>query len=169
MNINLILNKYKHVILALFILLIIYLVNEPLGINIFNNIKYNTFQMLSILPPVMIMLSLLDTWISKEHFIKNMGKNSGMKGIIITFLIAFFSAGPMYAAFPFAKVLINKDVKLSNVVIFLNAWCVTKFSTLIFEVTSLGLKFTLIRVLVNIPGIIIMGYIIEYITNKKDY
>ncbi|WP_373601596.1 permease [Paraclostridium bifermentans] len=167
MNIALILKKYKYVLVSIFIFLVIYLINKPLGINIFNNIKLNIFQMLSILPPIMIILSLLDTWISREYFIKHMGPNSGFKGVIIAFLIAFFSAGPMYAAFPFASVLVKKGVKLSNILIFLNAWCVTKLSTLIFEFTSLGFKFTLIRLLVNIPGIIIMGYMIEYVINTK--
>ena len=73
----------------------------------------------------------------------------------------------MYAAFPFTAVLIKKGVKFSNIIIFLNAWCVIKFSTLLFEVGALGYKFTLVRLIIDIPGVIIMGYIVDYLVNKK--
>ncbi|MDM8128599.1 permease, partial [Paraclostridium benzoelyticum] len=125
-------------------------------------------QMLSILPPVMILLSLLDIWVPKKYFIKYMGDSSGIKGIFITFLIAFFSAGPMYAAFPFTAILMKKGVKFSNIIIFLNAWCVTKFSTLLFEMGALGYKFTILRLVIDIPGVIIIGYLIDYMIKSRD-
>lgn len=59
--------------------------------------------------------------------------------------------------------------KFSNIIIFLNAWCVTKFSTLLFEIGALGYKFTLYRLIINIPGIIVMGYIIDLLVNKKPH
>lgn len=123
--------------------------------------------MLGVLPAVMILLSLMDVWIPRESFMKYMGDNSGILGIIIAFLIAFFAAGPMYAAFPFTAVLLKKGVKFSNIIIFLNAWCVTKASTLLFEVGALGYKFTLVRLIIDIPGVIILGYLVDYFTNKK--
>ncbi|WP_394863737.1 permease [Paraclostridium bifermentans] len=115
----------------------------------------------------MVMLSLLDIWVPKKYFIKYMGDSSGVKGIFISFLIAFFSAGPMYAAFPFTAVLIKKGVKFSNIIIFLNAWCVTKFSTLLFEIGALGYKFTILRLIIDIPGVIIMGYLVDYLMRKQ--
>lgn len=124
--------------------------------------------MLSILPAVMILLSLMDVWIPKESFIKYMGEDSGILGILLAFLIAFFAAGPMYAAFPFTAVLLKKGVKFTNIIIFLNAWCLTKASTLLFEIGSLGYKFTLIRLAIDIPGIIALGYITDYFTNKNN-
>ena len=85
------------------------------------------------------------------------------------FLIFFFILILMYAGFPFAAVLIKKGVKFSNIIIFLNAWCVTKFSTLLFEIGALGYEFTFYRLIINIPGIIIMGYIVDYLVSKKTH
>ena len=45
----------------------------------------------------------------------------------------------------------------------------TKFSTLLFEIGALGYKFTLYRLIINIPGIIVMGYIIDLLVNKKPH
>lgn len=169
MNIKLILSRYKYFLIGFTICIIIYVFNENLGLSIFNSAKLNILQMLSILPPVMILLGLLDVWVPREYFIKYMGCNSGFVGILLSFLIAFFAAGPMYAAFPFTAVLIKKGVKFSNIIIFLNAWCVTKFSTLLFEIGALGYEFTLVRLIIDIPGVIVMGYAVDYLVNvKKD-
>ncbi|SCI82673.1 Predicted permease [uncultured Clostridium sp.] len=167
MNAQFLINRYKYFLISFLICIIIYFVDSNLGINIFISTKSSIDQMLSVLPAIMILLALLDVWVPKEYFIKYMGSNSGVIGITLTFLIAFFSAGPMYAAFPFTAVLIKKGVKFSNVIIFLNAWCVTKFSTLLFEISALGSDFTLIRLIIDIPGVIIMGYIVNYIVNRK--
>lgn len=166
-NVKFVLNRYKYFLVSLLICIAIYICNNSLGLDIFSNTKSNIIQMLSILPPVMILLGLLDVWVPREYFMKYMGSNSGVLGIILSFLIAFFAAGPMYAAFPFTAVLIKKGVKFSNIIIFLNAWCVTKFSTLLFEIGALGYKFTIVRLLIDIPGVIIMGYIVDYLVNKK--
>lgn len=161
------LSRYKYFLIGLSICIIIYFFNNDIGLTIFNNTKSSVFQMLSILPPVMILLGLLDVWVPREYFMKYMGSNSGVVGIAISFLIAFFAAGPMYAAFPFTAVLIKKGVKFSNIIIFLNAWCVTKFSTLLFEIGALGYEFTIVRLIIDIPGVIAMGYLVDYLVNKK--
>lgn len=168
MNIKYILNRYKYFLIGFLICIVIYFYNNSLGISIFTDIKSSIFQMLSILPPVMVLLGFMDAWIPREYFMKYMGKDSGILGIFLSFLIAFFAAGPMYAAFPFTAVLLKKGVKFSNIIIFLNAWCVTKFSTLLFEFGALGYKFTLVRLLIDIPGVIIMGYIVDYCVNKNN-
>lgn len=166
-NIKFIIKRYKYFLISLFICISIYIYNIKIGCEIYNITFSSLIQMLSILPPVMVILSLIDIWIPKKYFVKYMGNNSGVKGICITFLIAFFSAGPMYAAFPFTAVLIKKGAKFSNVIIFLNAWCVTKFSTLLFEISALGYEFTILRLIIDIPGVIIMGYLIEYIMKRN--
>ena len=97
---------------------------------------------------------------------KYMGEDSSILGIILSIALAAFAAGPMYAAFPFTAVLINKGVKFSNIIIFMNSWCVIKISTLLFEISSLGYKFTLYRLIIDFIGVIAMGYLVDYIVNK---
>lgn len=124
--------------------------------------------MLSVLPPVMILLGLMDVWIPREQLIKYMGNKSGIIGIILSILIGSIAAGPMYASFPFTAVLIKKGAKFSNIIIFMNAWCLTKVSTLLFEFSALGYKFTLARLLIDIPGVLIMSYFINLLMPKDS-
>lgn len=161
--------RYKYFLILSLILIILFFFNNEFGINAFENVESSILQMLSVLPPVMLLLGLMDEWIPREYFMKYMGDKSKILGILLSFAFAFCGAGPMYAAFPFAAILIKKGVKFSNIIIFLNAWCVTKFSTLLFEVGALGYRFTLYRLIINIPGIIIMGHLVDYLSNKKPH
>ena len=151
MNISKIIKRYKYFLIFSFVLILVSIYNNEFGVYAFKNIKSSLIQMLCVLPPVMILLGLMDEWIPREYFMKYMGDGSKIPG------------------FPFAAVLLKKGVKFSNIIIFLNAWCVTKFSTLLFEIGALGYKFTLYRLIINIPGIIVMGYIIDLLVNKKPH
>ena len=55
------------------IFIILFLFNNEFGIYTFENIKSSILQMLSVLPPVMLLLGLMDEWIPREYFMKYMG------------------------------------------------------------------------------------------------
>lgn len=165
------LKRYKLFLMMSFLLIIIGFFKQDISLNAFNSAKDSFLQMLSVLPPIMILLGLMDEWISRESMMKYMGDDSGIMGIAISIVFAAFAAGPMYAAFPFTAVLLKKGVKFTNVIIFMNAWCVIKISTLLFEISSLGYKFTFYRLIIDFVGVIVMGYLVNYFvmrTGKED-
>lgn len=161
-----ILNRYKVFLILTISLFILIIFKNDLGINIFNNAKDSFIQMIEVLPPIMLLLGLMDEWVSRESMMKYMGEDSSVLGIVLSIALAAFAAGPMYAAFPFTAVLLKKGVKFSNIIIFMNAWCVIKISTLLFEISALGYKFTFYRFLIDLIGVILMGYLVDYIVNK---
>ena len=163
-----VLNRSKYFLLVLIILVLVIIFKNDIGIKSLEITKDSLFQMLSVLPPIMILLGLMDEWVSRESMMKYMGENSGILGVFLVMSLATFAAGPMYAAFPFTAVLLKKGVKFSNVMIFMNTWCVIKISTLLFEVTSLGFKFTFYRFIIDFVGVIVMGYLIDYVMKKED-
>lgn len=160
--------RYAFFLVSLEVLLAIYLFNPGIAIKTIESASSSFIQMLSVLPPIMILLGLMDVWVPRETLMKYMGNDSGIVGIILAMAIGSIAAGPMYAAFPFTAVLIKKGVKFSNVIIFMNAWCVTKISTLLFEVSALGYKFTMARLIIDIPGVIIMGYLVYHLMGKIE-
>ncbi|WP_127837156.1 permease [Clostridium prolinivorans] len=160
--------RYSFFIISFFIMIIITFINKDIGFKSFN-IAFSSFkQMISVVPPIMLLLGLMDVWVPRETMMKYMGNNSGILGVFLSILIGSLAAGPMYAAFPFTAVLLKKGVKFSNIIIFMNAWCVTKISTLMFEIAALGYKFTLARLIIDIPGVIIMGYLAEAMMPKNE-
>ena len=113
MNISKIIKRYKYFLIFSFVLILVSIYNNEFGVYAFKNIKSSLIQMLCVLPPVMILLGLMDEWIPREYFMKYMGDGSKVLGILLSFIFAFFAAGPMYAGFPFAAVLLKKGVRES--------------------------------------------------------
>lgn len=118
-------------------------------------------EMLSVLPPIFILLGLLDVWIDKETMIKYLGNHSGVRGIIISFLLGSCAAGPLYVAFPIVGILLKKRASLFNIFIFIGAWSTTKIPMFLFETSSMGWKFSILRLCCDIIGIIIMAKILD--------
>jgi len=61
-----------------------------------------------------------------------------------------------------------KSVLTRNVFIFLGAWSTTKIPMLLFEYSGLGARFTLTRLAVDLPGIILIGFLLAGLLNAKD-
>ncbi len=101
-----------------------------------------------------------------SHFIHN--SYPFIQGIILSILIGSAAAGPLYGAFPVAAVFVKKGVKFSNILIFIGAWSTVKIPMFLFEMTALGAKFAVTRLLVDIPGIIIIAYILSNMISKQD-
>jgi len=162
------LKKYKFFLFIVFINCILIAFFPDVGSKSIDISIKNLIEMLIIVPPIFILLGLFDVWAPKELIIKLMGEKSGALGIFLSIALGSFSAGPLYAAFPVAMVLKNKGCKFSNILLFVCAWSTTKIPMLLFEGSSMGWAFMLTRLSINIPGIIIVAYIVEKLTYNKE-
>ena len=93
------LKRYALFLALLVVNLVIVAVLPQKGIESFRITGSNLLDMLSVLPPIFILLGLLDVWVKRETMIRYTGKGSGIKGILIAFLLGSAAAGPLYAAF----------------------------------------------------------------------
>lgn len=121
----------------------------------------NLLEMLSFLPPVFILLGLLDVWVDRETMMKYLGEKSGCRGMLLAFFLGSAAAGPLYAAFPMVGVMIKKGAGLRNIFIFIGAWSTTKIPLLLFESATLGFRFTTLRFVFNVAGIFIIALVLE--------
>jgi uncharacterized membrane protein YraQ (UPF0718 family) len=160
--------KYKFFIITLIMLIILFFINYSLGVKALSITAFSFKEMVLVIPPVFILLGLLDTWVPKETIVKYMGEDSGIKGVLLSLLIGSAAAGPLYGAFPVAAVFMKKGVKFTNIMIFLGAWSTTKIPMILFEMASLGTKFAFTRLIVDIFGIIIISRIISNLIPKKE-
>ena len=138
------------------------LLAPDIGCTALSITKENTLEMLSFLPPIFILLGLLDVWIDRETMMKYMGNGSGMRGGLLAFILGSAAAGPLYAAFPMAGVLLKKGASLFNVFLFIGAWATTKIPLIMFETATLGFRFMMLRLTCNIIGIIVIAKILEW-------
>lgn len=163
-----VIKRYRLFLILLLINISLLFISPELGSASLRLTKSNLMEMLSVLPPIFILLGLIDTWVKRETMIKYMGERSGVKGLLIAFTMGSAAAGPLYAAFPIAGMLLKKGASLTNVFIFIGAWSTTKIPMLLFEASSLGLKFTLIRLICSVIGIILIAAILQKTTPETE-
>jgi uncharacterized membrane protein YraQ (UPF0718 family) len=162
------LKKYLFFIITLVFLGVLFAFDFTKGLKASDIIIYSFKEILLVLPPIFILIGLLDVWIPKESMMKHLGEESGLKGIILSFLLGIFAAGPLYAAFPIAAVFMKKQVKFFNIIIFIGAWSTTKIPMFLFEISSMGYKFALLRLVLNIFVIVAIAYLVGILVNKDD-
>ncbi|MDF2951566.1 MAG: putative permease [Anaerocolumna sp.] len=163
-----IVKRYRAFIIVLSILLVLTFINKELGSKALSISANQIKEMLLVIPPIFVLLGLLDVWVPKETMIKYMGEGSGLKGVILSFLIGSAAAGPLYGAFPVAAVFMKKGVKFMNILIFIGAWSTTKIPMFLFESAALGSQFAITRLLIDIPGIIIIAFILSRLVSKQE-
>ena len=160
--------RYRLFLLLLLVNIVIGLVLPEIGKKSVALTAQNLMEMLAVIPPIFILLGLLDVWVDRATMMKYTGKGSGVKGILIAFLLGSAAAGPLYAAFPVAGVMLKKGSSLMNVFIFIGAWSTTKIPMLTFEAASLGLPFMLIRLLMSMIGIFAIAFVTEKSLNPQQ-
>ncbi len=171
MNINLwipLLKRYRAFLIMAVVLGGFILAQPEQGIKSATLAGSNLLDMLAVVPPIFLILGLLDVWVPREVMIRLTGKGSGLLGITLSFLLGSLAAGPLYAAFPVAGIMLKKGAKMSNIMIFIGAWSTTKIPMLLYEASAMGFSFMLGRFLLNLPVILIIGYFVEKSLPKHD-
>ncbi len=128
-----------------------------------------TFQMMKILPSAFIIIGLFETWVKKKTVIKYLGNDSGIKAYFWVLLLAGFTVGGLYVAFPMAETLSKKGASLKVIFTYLGFAGIIRIPMTIFEITFLGLPFTLVRLSVTIPMFLLMGVFLGSILKKRGY
>ena len=156
-------------LLAVIAINLIVLVFQPrTGIGALRFTGRNFLHFLFMLTPIFICIGLLDTWIERDTMIKIMGEKSGFKGVLVALMLGVVTAVPLYALLPVAGVLLKKGSGISNVLVFLCASASIRIPLLLFEVSSLGWQFTLIRFGLNIVVVFAIAFIIEKFLSDTD-
>jgi uncharacterized membrane protein YraQ (UPF0718 family) len=153
--------KFKFVFFALIANIILFFIHPEMArASLINSFQFS-IEVLKMLPPILILISLLDVWTSREQIETHLGSKSGAKGIFLSLLMGSASAGPLFSAFPIASSLTKKGVRTANIVIFLGSWATIKIPMLIMESGFLGMRFALLRFVITVPFILGIGYFVE--------
>lgn len=139
---------------------LIFIVPE-LGGSAIGIAKDNILQLLMVMPIILAMTSLTKAWIPEELISEKLGKDSGFIGSLLALILGSVSAGPIYAAFPFAKALLDKGASLKNITILLSSWAVIKVPMLANELAFLGPKFMMTRWILTVISILILSILLE--------
>ena len=138
---------------------------REIGYNFISFLVY----MLKILPCAFILIGLFEVWVKKEVIEKHLGEESGIKGYVWVILLAGTIAGGLLVAFPIAYSLYNKGAKLSIVFTYIGAAAICRVPMTLYEASFMGVKFTMIRLLISLPLVIITSILLGDYLTKRNY
>jgi uncharacterized membrane protein YraQ (UPF0718 family) len=139
------------------------------GKEIGRNFASFSLDMLKILPCAFILIGLFEVWVKRETVERHLGKESGIRGYIWGVLLAGTTIGGLYVAFPVAYSLYNKGARLSVIFTYLGASAICRVPMTIFEASFLGIKFTVIRLLVSLPLVILTSILLDNYLTRRNY
>jgi len=166
-------NKVRNNLILFFsflgIILISYLFNFEIGIRIGDNFMIFARDMIKILPPAFILIGLFDVWVDRKTIEKNFGKSSGLKKYIYSILLAATTVGGTFVAFPVANSLYHKGAQYSSIFTYITAASLVMIPMSIMEASILGLKFTMIRIGVSLPLVVLSSILLEKYFENREY
>ena len=110
----------------------------------------------------------MDVWIERDKMIKMMGDRSGLSGMGISLLLGMLTAVPVYALLPIAGLLLKKGGCISNVLIFLCSSVSIRIPLLLFEISSLGIRFAACRFVLNLAVVFVISFLVERLLSERD-
>jgi len=146
--------------------IIVYFFNHQKAFSILLMAKTYLIEMLSVLPPILVLIGLFQVWVPRQTVEKTMGSSSGLRGILMAILVGTVAMGPLYAAFPLGISLLEKGASLFNLAVFLCVWASIKIPMILFEIKFLGLDFAGLRLALTLPSIIIISFFLTLILEK---
>jgi len=139
------------------------------GKKIGHNFFSFSLHMLKILPCVFVLIGLFQVWVKRELIERHMGKGSGLMGYIWAVLLAGTTVGGLYITFPIAYSLYSKGAKLGIIFAFIGASAICRVPMAVFEASFLGIKFTVIRILVSLPLVIMTSELLGRYLEKRRF
>ena len=148
----------------------------PLGVIILYGLGLifapeNTFKALSIsgsmckqlaLPIcfVIIMMVLLNRFLSPATITNFLGQNSGIKGIFLSSLAGILSMGPVYAWYPLLKTFLDKGASKFHIANFIGSRSIKPFLLPVLA-SYWGWRFALLFILISLTGSLIVACIVS--------
>ncbi|QMS85281.1 permease [Candidatus Xianfuyuplasma coldseepsis] len=160
--------KQKFFLVSIVLLIGMTIIDIQLTYQAFENTWNQVWNMLLIVPPIFVLIGLFDVWVPRETIIKHMGETSKAKGMFWAFFLGAFSAGPTLIAFPIAMLMLKKGAKYSNVLFFLMVWSSLKLPIVFYQVTTLGLQFSLIINITMLIVFIISALLADVFFTKQE-
>jgi uncharacterized membrane protein YraQ (UPF0718 family) len=153
---------------AVFVLLSLVLDYEP-GRQIGANLAAFSGQMLQVLPCAFVLIGLFEVWVSRNTVIRHLGEDAGLRAYVWAVVLASTTVGGVLVALPVAHSLHGKGAKLSVVLAYVGASALCRAPMVVFEASFMGLKFTLIRLIVGVPLVIVTSIFMGRILSKRGY
>ncbi len=160
--------KYGFLVVVVLVLLFALLYAPSIGKTALSFSGKNLINFIFVLTPVFLCMGLMDVWIERDKMFRLMGVHSGVKGAAVAVVSGMITAIPLYALLPVAGVLLKKGCRIANVLLFLCSSASIRIPLLLFEISSLGVSFALLRFGINLCVVFAIAFLTESLLSEKD-
>ncbi len=128
-----------------------------------------TREMVFILPAAFVLIGLFEVWVPRNLIERHLGSESGLPAYFWSFLLAGTTVGGLYVAFPVAWALRNKGARLGVVFAYIGLSGVCRVPMTLFEMSFLGVEFTIVRYLAAVPLVIFLSDRLGAYLEKRSF
>lgn len=164
-------NKFNLAVFISFALFIMvsFLTGYQLGIEMWDNFLIFAKDMVIILPPAFILIGLFEVWVKRETIENNFGQASGFIKYLWSIMLAATTVGGTFVAFPVGNSLFHKGAGYNSVMAYITYASLVMIPMSIIEASILGLRFTLSRIGISIPLVIISSALLGNYFTETGY
>ncbi len=126
-------------------------------------------DMVKIVPCAFLLICLFEVWVKRETVEAHFGSRAGFRGFINAILLGSTTIGGAYVSFPVAAALYGKGARLDVIFTYVGAAAICRIPMTLFEASFVGLKFSLIRLGVSIPLVILSSLILGRYLEGQNY
>lgn len=126
-------------------------------------------EMVAIVPAAFILIGLFEAWIPQERIERHLGHGAGFASHFWSMLLAGSTVGGLMVAFPVAYSLRRKGARHAVVFSYLGTAGVVRVPMTLFEMSFLGVPFTLVRYAVALPLLIATAEILGRILDRRGF
>ncbi|HNW29968.1 MAG TPA: permease [Spirochaetota bacterium] len=134
------------------------------GISIGRNARTFLMDMIMVLPCAFILIGLFESWVDRERIERHLGAAAGIKGHLWAIALASLAVGGLIVALPVGYSLHKKGASPAVIYTFLGAAAVCRFPMVLFEASFLGIGFTLARMAVALPLVLVFSGLLARLT-----
>ena len=146
-----------------------FVTGQDQGMAVWGNFTKFALTMLKLLPPAFILIGLFDVWVSRESVERNFGRSGGPMKYLWSILLAATTVGGTFVAFPVAHALREKGANFSAVLAYISSASLVMVPMTVIEASILGWRFSLVRLLVSVPLVILTSSLLGRYLERRDY
>jgi len=140
---------------------------DPAGASRALGITVRTFgSVLPLVLAVMGLVGLIQVWVSRDLVARLLGREAGVRALLVAALCGTILIGPAYLIFPLLLAIQRQGARWAVVVTVLAAYTV-KLQMLPLEAGFLGWKFSLLRTLLTLLLAIPLGLAVEWVVEGR--
>ncbi len=135
------------------------LLEVPLGTEAALSLISFGSTMLVILPAAFVLIGLFEIWVPRSVVERHVGEGTRAVSYVWAILLAGTTVGGVYVSFPVACALRRKGARLGFVLAYISLSGVARIPMTLFEMSTLGVAFTVIRYGVAVPLVIGISHV----------